>query len=233
MSFFDLNNIAFSALNYPMSWLELVATAFGLIAVWLSAREHIANWGFGLVNVALSGVIFYKSSLYSDMFLQFYFFATNALGWWQWSRLAASANESLDNGVSTNEYLVKIDFMPRRQQLWVALGIVVSTVALGFFVKNLHSLYPSVFPNEAAFPFADSLVATMSIVGNYLLTVKKIESWILWVVVDIIAPVLYFQKDIKLIAVEYVIFLALAIFALVNWLKIWRMNNAQRSRVNG
>ena len=222
MSFFDLNNIAFSALNYPMSWLELVATAFGLIAVWLSAREHIANWGFGLVNVALSGVIFYKSSLYSDMFLQFYFFATNALGWWQWSRLAASANESLGNDVSTNEYLVKIDFMPRRQQLWLALGIVVSTVALGFFVKNLHSLYPSVFPNEAAFPYADTLVMVMSIFGNLLLMVKKIESWILWVLVDILAPVLYYQKGILLITFEYVVFLGLASFAFVNWLKIYR-----------
>ena len=44
MSFFDLNNIAFTALNYPMSWVELIAVLAGIAAVWLSAREHIANW---------------------------------------------------------------------------------------------------------------------------------------------------------------------------------------------
>lgn len=211
MSFFDINNIAFELLDYKMSWLELIATIAGLLAVWLSAREHIANWGIGLINVVLSSVIFYKLSLYSDVFLQIYFFVTGIYGWWLWSKRKAE----------TNEKAVTISWLSRRQQIWMVLSIIVSTLIIGSMVTKLHTWYPSVFPTEAAFPYADTLVMTMSIFGNLLLTMKKIESWVLWVLVDIIAPVLYFQKGILLITFEYVVFLGLASFALLNWLRIY------------
>ena len=214
MSFFDINNIAFELLDYKMSWLELVATIAGLLAVWLSAREHISNWGIGLINVVCSAVIFYKMSLYSDVFLQIYFFVTGVYGWYLWSKRKAD----------THENVVKISWLTQRQQILMVMSILISTVLIGFLMTKAHSWAPSVFPTEAAFPYADTLVMVMSIFGNLLLVVKKIESWILWVLVDMIAPVLYFQKGILLITFEYVIFLGLASFALVNWLKIYKSN---------
>lgn len=214
MNFFDINNIAFELLDYKMSWLELVATIAGLLAVWLSAREHISNWGIGLINVVCSAVIFYKMSLYSDVFLQIYFFVTGVYGWYLWSKRKAD----------THENVVKISWLTQRQQILMVMSILISTVLIGFLMTKAHSWAPSVFPTEAAFPYADTLVMVMSIFGNLLLVVKKIESWILWVLVDMIAPVLYFQKGILLITFEYVIFLGLASFALVNWLKIYKSN---------
>lgn len=215
MSFFDINNIAFELLDYKMSWLELVATVAGLLAVWLSAKEHISNWGIGLINIICSAVIFYKMSLYSDVLLQIYFFVTGVYGWYLWSKRKAD----------TNENVVKISWLTQRQQILMVVSVFISTLLIGYLMTNAHSWAPSVFPTEAAFPYADTLVMVMSIFGNLLLMVKKIESWILWVLVDIIAPVLYFQKGILLITFEYVIFLGLASFALVNWLKIYKSNN--------
>ncbi len=212
MQFFDINNIAFELLDYKMSWLELVATVAGLLAVWLSAREHIASWGIGLINVVCSAVIFFAMSLYSDVFLQIYFFITGIYGWWLWSKRKAG----------TEDKEVIISWLSRKQQIMMVVAIVTSTVLFGYLMTKAHTWYPSVFPTEAAFPYADTLVMVMSIFGNLLLMVKKIESWILWVLVDIIAPVLYFQKGILLITFEYVVFLGLASFALVNWLKIYK-----------
>ena len=214
MSFFDIHNIAFKVLNYEMSWVELIATIFGLAAVWLSAKEHIANWGIGLVNIVLSAFVFYQSSLYSDMFLQAYFFATGIYGWWQWTRIDAT----------NAEHLVKISFMSRTKQIQTTVFILISTILIGYFIEKggLQKLFPSFFTQPASFPYADTLIMMMSIVGNYLLTIKKIESWILWVLVDIIAPVLYFQKELYLFTLEYIVFLALASFALLNWLKIYK-----------
>lgn len=213
MSFFDINNIAFTVLGYNMSWLELVATIFGLGAVALSAKEHIANWGIGLVNIVLSAVVFYQSQLYSDMILQAYFFVTGVYGWWQWAKRDSE----------TEEQMVKISYLTRQQQIYTALFIIVSTFGIGFFIAEggLQKIAPSVFNQPAAYPYWDTLIMMMSIVGNYLLTIKKIESWILWVCVDLIAPVLYYQKALYLFTLEYIIFLALATFALINWLKIY------------
>lgn len=212
MSFFDLNNIAFTALNYPMSWVELIAVIAGIVAVWLSAREHILNWPIGIINIICSYFLFYKTGFYADAFLQFFFFATNIYGWFLWSK----------RDVVTAEHVIKVGFLPRKQQILTASSIIVAAVGFGSIVNNLHQWYPSLFPVEAAFPYADSFVLMMSIAGNILLMVKKIESWILWVLVDILAPILYFQKGIYFITIEYIVFLILASFALWNWLNIYK-----------
>ena len=212
MFIFDYNHIAFTALGYDMSYLELIATIAGLIAVWLSAREHIWNWPIGLVNVVFSYVLFFKTGFYSDALLQIYFFITGVYGWWLWSA----------RDTQTAESRVKIGFLTTKQQIYTGFFIVIMAIIFGYLTNHLHGWYPSVFPVQAAFPYADSLVMMMSVVGNLLLTVKKIEAWILWVIVDIIAPFLYFQKGILLITFEYVIFLILSIFALWNWLSIYK-----------
>jgi nicotinamide mononucleotide transporter len=214
MYFLDVNNIAFEVLNYKMSWVELIATLAGLAAVWLSAKEHIANWGIGLLNIALSFYIFYKFDLYSDMLLQVYFFLTGLYGWWQWSRR--------DN--VSQENIVHISFLTRPQQVTMAIAIVIFTAIGGTIVGQFHIWWPSIFKNPASFQYADTLVMVMSIFGNFLLTIKKFESWILWVLVDIIAPVLYFQKGMILFTIEYLIFLSIAAFALINWWQIYKKN---------
>ena len=219
MDFFDLQNIAFTALNYPMSWVELIATLAGVAAVWLSAKEKIINWPIGIVNIICSFFLFFKTGFYSDAFLQIFFFVTNLYGWYLWS-----GRDKL-----TAEPLVKVSFLPRFQQIFAVFIITVASIAFGSIVNQLHGWYPSIFPVEAAFPYADSFVMMMSIAGNILLMLKKIESWILWVMVDIIAPILYFQKGIYLITLEYIVFLALASFALWNWWTIYqRQKNVEK-----
>lgn len=48
---------------------------------------------------------------------------------------------------------------------------------------------------------------------------KWVECWYLWILVDIIGIGLYYVKEVKFIALEYVIFLALATKGLLDWRK--------------
>jgi nicotinamide mononucleotide transporter len=207
MNFFDLNNIAFTVLNYPMSWLELVGTTTGLLAVWLSAREHIISWSIGLINVICFYVIFYRSALYSDMFLQIYFFGTGVYGWYVWSRRNA-----------LNLPKIKISFLSSKQRIFITIFIIGSTLILGNLIAKLNTWLPQYFPQPAAFPIADTAIMVMSMVANVLMARKKVESWYLWIAVDILAPVLYFQKNLYLLAIEYIIF---GIIAAYGWM-VWR-----------
>jgi nicotinamide mononucleotide transporter len=210
--FFSVKNIVFSAYGYDMSWLELIATLTGLLAVWLSAKERIINWPIGLVNVLLSFFVFFQFNLYSDMLLQVYFFITGIYGWWQWTRQDTLSSENV----------VKISYLTRSQQIGMLVTILVFTIVFGSMVGHFHDWFPTFFQQPAAFPYPDTLIMVMSLFGNFLLTVKKIESWILWILVDIIAPLIYFQKGMLLFTFMYVIFLIIAVFALFNWLKIYR-----------
>jgi nicotinamide mononucleotide transporter len=54
-----------------------------------------------------------------------------------------------------------------------------------------------------------------------LLARRIFETWVLWVAVDITSIGLYAVKGVKLIAVEYVIFLALALLGILSWRKLW------------
>jgi nicotinamide mononucleotide transporter len=212
IDFFSVKSVAFTAWGSPMSWIEIVATIAGLLAVWLSAKEKIINWPIGLVNVTLSFFVFFQFNLYSDMLLQIYFFATGVLGWWQWTRRDTISQDNI----------VKISYLTRPQQLAMVMSIVIGTFILGNMVAKFHIWMPDLFKEAASFPYADSLIMVMSVFGNFFLAIKKIEAWILWVLVDIVAPIIYIQKEMYLFTFMYIIFLAIALFALLNWLKLFK-----------
>jgi nicotinamide mononucleotide transporter len=80
------------------------------------------------------------------------------------------------------------------------------------------------FSQPSAFPFADSFVTVMSIVATYLMVQKKVECWLVWIAVDVVACSLYFSKDIMLVGIEYVVFCFIAGFGFLNWKKQYRSN---------
>ena len=198
-------------LGYEMSYLEFFASLSGLIAVWLSARAHIWSWPVGIVNVVLAFFMFYQVQLYPDMFLQVFFFATNVMGWWRWT------NPKPGEENKRNE--LRASFLGwKRFGTLSAIGIA-GTYILGTFAENLHELFPRIFTIPSAYPYADSFVTVMSIVTTFYMIEKKIESWIIWIMVDVLATYLYFSKGIKLYALEYMVFCFVASYGLWNWIK--------------
>jgi nicotinamide mononucleotide transporter len=58
-----------------------------------------------------------------------------------------------------------------------------------------------------------------SILATFLLAKKRIETWILWIVVDVVSVVLYLIKGVYFLSLEYVVFLGLATYGLLQWRK--------------
>ena len=211
MGFFDIDNILFTALGYPMSSLEFFGTIAGGIAVWLSAKANIWSWPIGMISVALLFFLFYQVQLYPDMFLQIFFFITNAIGWWRWSH---PKKEEEDNNKE-----LRVSYMKGKQLFIVCLGGVVGTALLGMLASNLNEWAPSVFSKPSAFPYLDSFVTVMSVFVTFLMIQKKVECWILWIIIDVIATGIYFTKGIKFLGLEYLIFCFIAAYGLWNWMR--------------
>ena len=55
------------------------------------------------------------------------------------------------------------------------------------------------------------------------MAIKKIESWILWIIGDIVVVPLYAYRGLGMLALQYLIFTILAISAYLEWKKI--LNN--------
>ena len=67
-------------------WLEITAVVFGIVSVYLNARQNPWGWGTGLVNVGLYTLIFWQGKLYALMGLQVFFAIISIYGWYQWLR---------------------------------------------------------------------------------------------------------------------------------------------------
>ena len=213
---FDVNSIMWNIpwFNYPMSWCEFLGTVFGLWCVWLTAKEKILSWPIGLVNVIFFLFVFWQVRLYSDVLLQIYFFGTGLYGWWKWqnpnpleARTVAEMKVTMNSG--------KVNF----QMFGLILLL---TALLGYFMDHANVLMPSVFPEQASYPYWDASTSIMSLFAQWLLTKKRLESWMLWVTADLIDMNLYHLKGVQLISIEYVIFLFIAIYGLVSWYKSWK-----------
>lgn len=214
MTFFDIENIFFTALGYPMSYLEFFGTMAGALAIWLSARAIVWSWPLGLINVVMFFFLFYQVQLYPDMFLQVFFFVTNLIGWWRWTHPKTNEEDYKQE--------LRVSFMQRKHWWLIFGGGIMGTFVFGSFAENIHEIFPQVFPQPSAFPYLDSFVTVMSIITTFLMINKKIESWVLWIIVDVIATYMYFAKGIRLVAFEYLIFCFIAAFGLWNWLREYR-----------
>jgi nicotinamide riboside transporter PnuC len=72
------------------------------------------------------------------------------------------------------------------------------------------------FPDASAV-YADAFVAVTSLAAQFLMARKKLESWIFWVIVDIVAIAVYLYKDLVLTAGLYGLFLCMALAGYVQW----------------
>ncbi|MEZ4987723.1 MAG: nicotinamide riboside transporter PnuC [Saprospiraceae bacterium] len=202
LQYLDIQTTAFTLWGYPISFIELTGTIFGLLSVYYAAKADILTWPTAIINEIAFFGLFFQVQLYADMFLQVYFFIATCYGWYYWKR----------GEVATTIYVMSL-----RQRGIYALVLLFGTLLLGQLVANIHLLWPKVFPLPASYPFADAFTTVASVMAMILLSRKRIENWILWMAVDVVAVILYFLKDIRLIAIEYIVFFMLCVFGFIHW----------------
>jgi nicotinamide mononucleotide transporter len=205
MYYFDINTTFANVWGYSLSYIEFVGTLFGLLSVYFATRQNILTWSTGIINVVCFFLIFSQVSLYSDMFLQVYFFIVSLYGWFIWKR--------------KEDNTLKITQLSSRQKQTILIILVLSTGILGYFIEHIHLFFPSIFTKPASYPYIDTFIAISSIIANVLLARKILENWLLWILTDILCVFVYFQKNILFISIEYFIFLSLAIHGLSTWKK--------------
>lgn len=197
-----------------MSYLEFFGLVSGVIAVVLSSLANIWSWPLGLINVTLSFFLFFQVQLYPDMFLQVFFFITNVMGWWRWTHPGVGEEDR-------NQYL-KVSFLPLPTLMTYASLSVAGTLVMALFARNLHEWLPLIFTKPSASPYLDSFITVMSVMATFLMIQKRVECWVIWVLVDVVATYLYFVRDIKFYSLMYFAFCVIASFGFWNWLREYR-----------
>jgi nicotinamide mononucleotide transporter len=179
-----------------VSALELAAFVSGLLCVWLTQRMHIANWPAGLVNTVCFFFLFVGAKLYADALLQVVFFALGVYGWWSWARVQAAAGS-----------------LPVTRAGLREIGVIVGLALVG------TSLAASVLIawTDSPAPWPDASILVLSLLATWAQAQRRLESWVLWIVVDVISIPLYWSRSLPLTAVLYGIFLMICIAGLMSW----------------
>jgi nicotinamide mononucleotide transporter len=117
---------------------------------------------------------------------------------------------------------LRVSFLNRKGIGIIIVSGVVGTFLMGRFSQHLHLLAPAMFNKPTAYPYADSFIMVMSIVTTFYMIEKKIESWIIWIIVDILATYLYFDRNLKLYSLLYFIYCFIAAYGLYFWIREYR-----------
>ncbi len=211
MGILDVENLAFTLLGYPMSYVELMGTVLYLWSVWLIVKRRLLTWPIGILSSILYMALFYQIRLYSDSVEQVYYLGTCCYGWWYWRRSPSR------DGCSS-----EIRFSSARGILLALSVTAVLSMADGLFMSRIHLLWPKFFPEPASFPYVDALTTIMSFTAMWLMARKRIESWFYWIIVDVIGIGLYYIKEVRFVSLLYVVLLILAIKGCLGWIEVVR-----------
>jgi len=213
--FWSINNIAFKVLDYPMSYIELLGTIFYLWSVLLISQRKVLTWPIGIVSVLLYMMLFYQIRLYSDMIEQIYYLGMSIYGWWRWSRPKLNSEKSFN-----------VRYSPPSKIVLAASVTIAISFLVGAVISQIHTILPLLFPDKASFPYLDALTTIMSFTAMWLMVQKRIESWCYWIIVDIIGIWLYYVKEVKFVALLYVVLLFMAMNGLISWLKVDKVSHS-------
>jgi nicotinamide mononucleotide transporter len=178
----------------PLDQANLV---LGIAGVWLMIRRSLWAFPVGLVAVSVQGVLFYRTHFPADASLQAFYFALLAWGWWHWVKDKGAAPELPVTRLSARGWAI------------VLVGATTATVGWALTVgPAMH----------AVMPWRDAFIAAFCVAAQWLQVRKNIENWPLWVIVNLVAVVSYWNAALAYTAFLYAVYL---VMALAGW-RAWR-----------
>lgn len=185
--------------DYRINWFEFIGTWSGLVTVWLSRTRNILCWPWGILSAALFGYFFMQIGLPGQQWLNWgYFLVIQLWAWPYWVFGGASRTELPVTTLTPAGRCLALGS--------VLLGTVLVYLAIDFVAPGSQS------------PVLDALVVSASVVAQFLLGKKKVESWILWLgPVNLVSIVLFIHSGAYMASALYVAFFIHAIFALRTW----------------
>lgn len=186
--------------------VETLGAATGILYVIFSIRQSLFLWPAAILSSGLYFIVFLRSGLFALMGLQLFYIGISLYGWLHWNRNKNSANQSLPTSRLTDTG-------------W-ALTVLASALATGLLVLVLHY-----FANSPLLLW-DSISSGISVVASWLLARKKIDHWLLWIVVNGIVIGVSVYQGLWATAVLYMVLLVAAIGGYFQWKKMLAPFNA-------
>ncbi len=187
--------------------LEIIGFLSGILGVWLTMKKNRWCFPIGLINVTLSLYLFFLQGLYADSLQQIVYIILLLYGWYTWNTTRSETQPPLVIGrLNSNEIFFTL------------LIIAITTLLLGTTLSKY---------TDAKLPFLDSFATSCAFIAQYFIARKKIETWILWMIVNVIYVGIYLNNEMYLYVVLFGIYGILTVMGWNSWRTELKISNAE------
>ena len=201
MDFLDQLFYQYSQYSNTDISLEIIAVFFGFLSVWFSKNNNILVFPTGMINTSIFVYLLLKWSLLGDMIINAYYFIMSIYGWYFWLK-------------GTNNTVSPISKVSNKDIRVVVLLFISSSV----FVSLVYTFFDKL---ETIVSYIDILTTAIFFAAMWLMAKRKVESWIFWIVGNIISVPLYLHKGLAFTSIQYFIFTVIAIAGYIKWKELY------------
>lgn len=178
--------------------LEVFGVVTSLLYLFFSIRQSLALWPLGILSSAVYVAVFFQSQLYADAGLYIYYVVVSIYGWWNWHRGRSESQQKDDLPVTQT-----------RPTEWGYLGL----ISLLLFALLAWALQQT----DSDVPYGDAFTTALSAIATWMLAKKRIEQWLIWIVVDLFAMGLYIYKQLYPTAGLFAVYTIMAVIGYGQW----------------
>ena len=191
--------------GYNLTYLELIGSIFNLVSVILATKVNWGNWITSILGQICFFFLFWNNQLYFYSLLQVYFTGVCIMAIYYWNKTEKENHEGLKW------------FTNNKRFLW---GMITSfTIIITYFITK--QIIPT--DKQSEYLFLDVTITVLSILGVNLLSLKIIDAWIVWLIIDVLSICLFWLSGMYIVSIEYIVITFIAFFGLLNWMKIYKL----------
>ncbi|WP_121487368.1 nicotinamide riboside transporter PnuC [Chryseobacterium sp. 7] len=223
MNLYNLFVKPYKSYDFLQITLETSGAIFGILSVFFSIKKNIWVYPTGIISTLIYVYLLFNAGLLGDCMINVYYTVMSIYGWILW------AKNSEDN------IHVDVNWASKKEWIYASILFILSLalVTLIYYYKpyidNKFSmegtslgLYHLDWAN-----WMDVFTTSIFLVGMWFMAKQRIESWIFWIIGDLICIPMMIFKGLGITSVQYLVFTIMAILGYVNWKKSFKEKKVQ------
>ena len=198
---FDFLFSQYSSYSPSFIYLELFAVIMNITSVVYAKRNNILVYPTGLIGTGIFVYILLNFSLLGDTIINAYFFSMSIYGWYFWLKGTNNTVSPISKVSNTDIRIVVLLF-----------------ISSSAFVSLVYTFFDKW---ETIVSYIDILTTAIFFAAMWLMAKRKVESWIFWIVGNIISVPLYLHKGLAFTSIQYFIFTLIAIAGYIKWKELY------------
>lgn len=181
----------------PDNPISLVSGMLGVCSVVLGAQGNILTFVFGFAQVATYTYLCCVERFYAEIAINIYYFITMIYGVYCWR-----------NRLSNNSLQVQTRRLSIKLIAWGMLLIALFSWLTGWLLAR--------FTDDPQ-PYMDAFTTVPAIAAQLLMVLVYREQWYLWLVVDVLAVVMWLRAENYCMAAQYIFWCVNCIYGYIQW----------------